>query len=686
MSVSPRPMELPPFNPWMFRKESARNCKGMHKLIMFALRRLEQLNLRKRNDRIQEQKIINGQRSGFWQDCWGKGTRIMKYDGTSVNVEDIKVGDTLMGADSSCRKVTELVRGQKPLFTVKPTFASWDSWKCSPGHILSLVIDIQPCKAVADGKPAVKFFVLRDDGRPVLKHRGYKTSEERDIALYQQQATWKPIYFDATAEEYAKFPNYLKTHSKLYRPDIVHFGSKQEDSLAARLARCRTGANISDATSPEPNVSVSPSDQDVPSGNTSYGSMNDEELTAWIIGMWLADGHKHRRQALVSQSDWGGDHTSSHIEIHEALLEWHRRIYGKEGQKTLSKTVVSQDGFRNDAYTFNMGRVLGQILDEYNIFQDKALPQSLLTESVVVRRHILAGLIDGDGTLKKRKLQSGEDVLRIGMADQPMIESVRKLARSLGISVGSLSKEERTLEEGGPLFTLWSITLIGGSIYDLPTICAGKRVKRRENVQMTHQHLSTHFSIEQESKHPEAYFGVRVDGDSDKRLLLEDFTVTHNCGTVQEWLLQQLLNIMHKHARGATQTLEYMLTDAVAAACGWPVSIRVGTHANISCNFSCLFCFEALPSLDFFARRRITMSSVSSSSSTSSYFRVRGAFFADSDCFARVWLPTTTQSNPAVRASNSWTNRGWRLFNNWNWICVAGVSNSCAFSQSVYSR
>ena len=37
--------------------------------------------------------------------CLGKGTKILMYDGTLKNVEDIKVGDRLMGDDSTPRNV-----------------------------------------------------------------------------------------------------------------------------------------------------------------------------------------------------------------------------------------------------------------------------------------------------------------------------------------------------------------------------------------------------------------------------------------------------------------------------------------------------------------------------------------------------------------------------------------------------
>jgi superfamily II DNA or RNA helicase len=69
--------------------------------------------------------------------CLGKGTPVMLYDGTIKPVEEIKVGDQLMGDDSTPRTVLSLARGQEELFKVTPV--KGDSWVCNKSHILSLV-------------------------------------------------------------------------------------------------------------------------------------------------------------------------------------------------------------------------------------------------------------------------------------------------------------------------------------------------------------------------------------------------------------------------------------------------------------------------------------------------------------------------------------------------------------------
>ena len=52
--------------------------------------------------------------------CHEKGYQVLKYSGELVNVEDVKVGDLLMGPDSKPRKVLKTCRGAGQLYKVKP--------------------------------------------------------------------------------------------------------------------------------------------------------------------------------------------------------------------------------------------------------------------------------------------------------------------------------------------------------------------------------------------------------------------------------------------------------------------------------------------------------------------------------------------------------------------------------------
>lgn len=78
---------------------------------------------------------------GFWgpRGCHAKGSKILMYDGNIKNVEDVVVGDLLMGPDSKPRKVLELVRGQDEMFEIQPSKSK--PFVVNGEHILHLKTD-----------------------------------------------------------------------------------------------------------------------------------------------------------------------------------------------------------------------------------------------------------------------------------------------------------------------------------------------------------------------------------------------------------------------------------------------------------------------------------------------------------------------------------------------------------------
>jgi superfamily II DNA or RNA helicase len=68
--------------------------------------------------------------------CTGLNTPILMYDGVIKMVQDIKVGDVIMGDDSTPRNVLTLARGRETMYKVIPT--KGDPYIVNESHILSL--------------------------------------------------------------------------------------------------------------------------------------------------------------------------------------------------------------------------------------------------------------------------------------------------------------------------------------------------------------------------------------------------------------------------------------------------------------------------------------------------------------------------------------------------------------------
>nr|MBL0721716.1 replicative DNA helicase [Sulfurovaceae bacterium] len=68
--------------------------------------------------------------------CVGKGTKVLMYSGELVKVENIEIGDELMGDDSTPRKVLSLARGREEMYWVRQNKGI--DYRVNKSHILSL--------------------------------------------------------------------------------------------------------------------------------------------------------------------------------------------------------------------------------------------------------------------------------------------------------------------------------------------------------------------------------------------------------------------------------------------------------------------------------------------------------------------------------------------------------------------
>lgn len=70
--------------------------------------------------------------------CHSKGTKVRMYDGTLKNVEDIVIGDNLMGDNGRPRRVLKLYRGRDIMYGVRDLKSGSKVFECNKDHILSL--------------------------------------------------------------------------------------------------------------------------------------------------------------------------------------------------------------------------------------------------------------------------------------------------------------------------------------------------------------------------------------------------------------------------------------------------------------------------------------------------------------------------------------------------------------------
>ncbi|KAE8410512.1 putative pre-mRNA splicing factor [Aspergillus pseudocaelatus] len=74
----------------------------------------------------------------FWERaCLAKGTRLLRYDGSEVEVQDVREGDLLLGPDGGTRRAFNIVNGKDRLYRIK-IGGSKEDLVVTPNHILVL--------------------------------------------------------------------------------------------------------------------------------------------------------------------------------------------------------------------------------------------------------------------------------------------------------------------------------------------------------------------------------------------------------------------------------------------------------------------------------------------------------------------------------------------------------------------
>ena len=115
--------------------------------------------------------------------CHGLGTKILMHDGTTKNVEDIKVGDIVMGYNGVPRKVLNTTTGYGKLYKVKQKKGI--DYTINEDHILSLKANGRPfVKGDLYNVPLREYLTLTEGRKHHLKgHKSKLDFEAKDVEL-----------------------------------------------------------------------------------------------------------------------------------------------------------------------------------------------------------------------------------------------------------------------------------------------------------------------------------------------------------------------------------------------------------------------------------------------------------------------------------------------------------------------
>lgn len=270
----------------------------------------------------------------------GEGTTVIMYNGTIKKVEDLVIGDLLMGADSLPKKVLNVNSNFGDLYEIIPV--KGDNYIVSLNHSISLVGSAKP--SLSWHKDRMRYMVTWDcpiDKKRIYKHftvanhgtkeSAYKLANEFYITLPRDN----PV-IDITLNEYLITNKSWKNNWKGHRIGV----------------------------------------------NFEYNNI-ELLIDPYYLGLWLGDGTSRQPGEITN--------------IDEEVINY-LYIYAKELGLSVSKRVNMKYGLVTKRGKGNEN-VLIQLFKKYNLIQNKHIPFDYKIAPREIRLQVLAGLIDTDGNL-----------------------------------------------------------------------------------------------------------------------------------------------------------------------------------------------------------------------------------------------------------------------------------------------
>jgi len=409
--------------------------------------------------------------------CLGKDTAILMHSGEIKKVQDIKVGDLLMGDDSTPRTVLSLARGRETMYKVVPT--KGEPYTVNESHILSL--------KVSGHKSIIKYAVKGEQ-------LGWKINWWDHSVNRMSSRTFCDTDLNIAHWEAEEFSDTI-TDSDVVDMSITDYLAlpKSFHGRAGRLYGYRVGVDF-----PDKPVDIDP----------------------YYLGLWLGDGSS--RDTMITNID---------KEIVDFIYKYKDQL-NKIFAVNLHVTISSDEiGYRiaksnGGSVSFNP---LYNMLTKHNLLQNKHIPMLYKTNSRNIRLQVLAGLIDSDGSC-------GNNMYEITQKNKVLIDDIAYLCRSLGFAayVKKCRKQctNHSINTDG-WGDYYRCHISGSGLEQVPVLLKRKKCNPRKQIKDA---LVTRIKLE---KSPvDDYYGFTLDGNH--RFLLGDYTVTHNTLGGGLWLATQL--------------------------------------------------------------------------------------------------------------------------------------------------
>jgi hypothetical protein len=427
----------------------------------------------------------------------------MLNDGKIKMVQDIEVGDLLMGDDSSPRTVTSLARGEDEMYEILSN--KNESYTVNSEHILCL----KPSGLDSIKKTNYNTFKVQYFNKKNISFN-YKTfNDYNDAKLYLEELKNKEIddIVEITVKDYLKLPTYIKSKLKGYKVG-TDFNKKE--------------------------VKFDP----------------------YIIGVWLGDGTTLKNN-ITSQDSRILSYLRTELKKYNLNLQYTDKYDYSIVCDTKQNTRKSMNQFRNALKYYNLFgnkhipydyltndrqtrlKLLAGIIDTDGYFNNKMKNYEIIQKSKKLSDDIIflvrsLGFAAHQHKINKSCLYKGENKIgeyyRLHIYGENLSEiptlCVRKQYSSQEIINQSTDSDSIIQSTDSINYSVESdnLTQIGN--------------KRNRTIESDRYKNALVNGIEVISKGKGNYYGFTLDGNH--RFLLGDFTVTHNTTIIKEGIAKAM--------------------------------------------------------------------------------------------------------------------------------------------------
>ena len=360
--------------------------------------------------------LLGRRRSGK---CLLKGEKVLMFDGNIKNVEDIKIGELVMGDDSTPRTVLETHSGIDTMYKI--TNLKGECYTVNSHHILSLMYTGK--KNLRDRLDRQSYQVVWfDKTKYKLNYKtfSYKNKEKEDV--YIEAKNFLDCIIDDRKVD-IPIKDFLKL-SKKYRDNLLGY-----------------------------QVPIEFTEQDVP-------------IDPYMIGYWLGDGNA-REAVITSQDSTVLHYFANNLPSINCYLQYRTSndfYYGINGIKTT--------GVKNNVNYFL------NTLRELSLTEEKHIPMIYKCNSRENRLKLLAGFIDADGHLGKRH----DFEITQSKKHEKLLDDIIYLARSLGFSATKhIKKTSWSYNNEKHYGEAFRVHINGEGIENIPTLIPRKQAQPRKS-------------------------------------------------------------------------------------------------------------------------------------------------------------------------------------------------------------